>query len=89
MSFRGFADYMQSDEFQSGLDELIKLSKKEKVAIMCAESVPWRCHRSLIADFLVIRKFSVIHILSKANTIKHKLTSFAKVKNQAITYPKE
>lgn len=90
LSFRGFADYMQSEEFYSGLNELIKLSKSEKVrvVIMCAEFLPWRCHRSLISDYLVtIKNILVIHIINKSNTQKHELTSFAKVKRDEVMYP--
>jgi len=87
LSFRGFADYMQTKDFEIGLGKLIKLSKN-KTAIMCAESVPWRCHRSLIADVLVIRKIQVLHIINKTNILVHKLTPFSRIKNNKITYPK-
>lgn len=84
-SFRGFADYMQTDEFAVGLDELIKLSKTT-TAIMCAEALPWRCHRSLIADALTIRGIKVLHIMSNSKTIEHTLTSFAVVDGKNIVY---
>jgi uncharacterized protein (DUF488 family) len=86
-SFRGYADYMQTKEFLDGLKELISKSKKEITAIMCAEAVPWRCHRSLISDALLIRKIKIIHIINKNSDFNHKLTSFAKVKGKVITYP--
>ncbi len=91
-SFRGFADYMQTPEFFSGLQALNALIKKGKrVAIMCAEAVPWRCHRSLIADAEVIRQFMVFHIMNKTTVRTHQLTSFAvvnrKKKPMQIDYP--
>ena len=64
-SFRGFADYMATPEFQAGLDELKALAEKKRVVIMCAEAVPWRCHRSLIADALTIQGWQVLHIQSR------------------------
>jgi uncharacterized protein (DUF488 family) len=78
-SFRGFADYMQTAEFFEGLKSLNKLLKQEKTAIMCAEAVPWRCHRSLIADAEIIRRIKVLHIMSNTNLRPHELTAFAKV----------
>ncbi len=86
-SFRGFADYMQTAEFEENLNELIATSTKEMVAVMCAEAVPWRCHRSLIADALAIRKMLVEHILSSTNHYPHKLTTWAQVEGLKITYP--
>ena len=79
-SFRGYADYMQTPEFYEGLKELNQLIKsKKRVAIMCAEAVPWRCHRSLIADAEIIRHTKVFHIMSKTNARPHTLTKFAVV----------
>ncbi len=86
-SFRGFADYMQTPDFDSGLARLIELAKKKSTAIMCAEAVPWRCHRSLIADALLARRIPVEHILSGARLQPHKLTPFAVVLGKKITYP--
>lgn len=91
-SFRGFADYMQTAEFFHGLKELNALLKKpHKVAIMCAEAVPWRCHRSLIGDAEIIRHIRVFDIFSKTNKREHELTDFAKVDRSKrpiqITYP--
>jgi uncharacterized protein (DUF488 family) len=85
--FRAYADYMQTAEFQSALDELIELGRSHRVAIMCAESVPWRCHRSLVSDALVIRDVPVIEIFSKTNAKPRKLTSFAHVDGVELTYP--
>jgi uncharacterized protein (DUF488 family) len=78
---------MQTPEFQSGLTELIKLGQRNNVAIMCAEAVPWRCHRSLVSDALVIRDVPVIEIFSKSNAKPRKLTSFALVNGTELTYP--
>lgn len=79
-SFRGFADYMQTPEFFAGLKALNKLIKRNtRVCIMCAEAVPWRCHRSLIADAEVVRHFKVWEIMSKTSSRLHQLTSFAVV----------
>ena len=88
-SFRGYADYMQTDEFARGLEELISLSRHERTAIMCAEAVPWRCHRSLVADALGVRGITVVEILSATSYRNHKLTPFAHVEGTAITYPPE
>jgi len=86
-SFRGFADYMQTDEFLAGLARLEKLAAGKPTAIMCAEAVPWRCHRSLIADALLVRDFVVEDILSVARTQEHEITPFARVRGLRITYP--
>lgn len=86
-SFRGFADYMQTDEFDDALEKLILLAKKKTVAIMCAEGNPYRCHRSLVADALLVRHVTPLHISSLKSARKHELTSFAKVRGKKITYP--
>lgn len=86
-SFRGFADYMQTPEFARALEELIELSKKEQIAIMCAEAVPWRCHRSLIGDALLVRDIKVRDILSEKNSQSHHLTAWAHIEGDKITYP--
>ena len=88
-SFRGYADYMQTPEFEQSLDELIRLAKQERIAIMCAEAVPWRCHRSLIADALLVRGIRTEDIMSLTRRQVHVLTPFAKVRGTAITYPTE
>ena len=87
--FRGFADYMQTEEFQEALATLICMSREKRVAIMCAEAVPWRCHRSLVADALGVRGVPVVEILSKSSCRLHALTPFAQVEGQRITYPAE
>ncbi len=88
-SFRGYADHMQTEEFEAGLKQLIDLAAAKPTAIMCAEAVPWRCHRSLIGDALLVRDIEVIDIISKNNLRPHKLTSFARVNGKTITYPAE
>ena len=86
--FRGYADYMQTEEFQKALGELMAYSTDKKTAIMCAEAVPWRCHRSLIADALVIRGWDSLHIMSETKADPHTLTSFAHFEKGSLTYPK-
>ena len=87
-SFRGYADYMQTEEFQRALEELMAYSTDKKTAIMCAEAVPWRCHRSLIADALVSRGWDIRHIMSPENATPHVLTSFAHFEKGTLFYPK-
>lgn len=86
-SFRGYADYMQTPEFKKNLRHLIALSKRKRLVIMCAEAVPWRCHRSLIADALLVYGYPVEEIFTKSSLRPHRLTSFAKVQGKKITYP--
>lgn len=88
-SFRGYADYMQTGEFEKGLRLLMDLGRKNRVAIMCAEAVPWRCHRSLVADALQVHGIPVVEILSQTSHRMHKLTPFAHVQGERITYPPE
>lgn len=88
-SFRGFADYMQTDEFEKNIESLTDLAKQEHIALMCAEAVPWRCHRSLVADALTVRGIAVEHIISSAHRQPHTLTSWARVKGKHISYPAE
>jgi uncharacterized protein (DUF488 family) len=86
-SFRGYADYMQTPEFKQSLEELIQLANQQPIALMCAEAVPWRCHRSLIADALLIRGIRTEDIMSPTRRQVHTLTPFAKVRGATITYP--
>jgi uncharacterized protein (DUF488 family) len=86
-SFRGYADYMQTPEFEAALESLVKAAKREQVTIMCAEAVPWRCHRSLIEDALKVRGIAVEDIMSATRTQSHELTSFAKLNGTRVTYP--
>jgi uncharacterized protein (DUF488 family) len=94
-SFRGYADYMQTEEFARNLEELCSLETRMQhdqgsnaaTAVLCAEAVPWRCHRSLIADALIARGASVLHIMNAHKAEPHKLTSFAHVEGTRVTYP--
>jgi uncharacterized protein (DUF488 family) len=86
-SFRGFADYMRTDEFRSNLKELIELSADHNLVLMCAETLPWRCHRSLVADALLVRGVEVRHILKERVYQEHRLTPWAQVQGMEITYP--
>jgi uncharacterized protein (DUF488 family) len=89
LSFRGFADYMQTKEFSENIEKLITLAGKKKITLMCAETLPWRCHRSLIGDALLVRGIPVEHIMSSGHIQPHRLTSFAHVEGLNITYPEE
>ena len=86
-SFRGYADYMQTDEFWRAVEQLRVLAAAKTTAIMCAEAVPWRCHRSLIADALTVQGVEVRHITGKTEPAAHRLTPFAVVLSGRITYP--
>ena len=87
-SFRGFADYMQAEGFKKGLAELLAFGEKKRTAVMCAEALPWRCHRSLIADVLLVRGMTVVHIMSRTSVKEHALTPWAVVAGTDITYPR-
>jgi uncharacterized protein (DUF488 family) len=86
-SFQGYADYMLTAEFQQSLEELLERAAGERAVVMCAEAVPWRCHRSLIADALVVRGVAVEHILSASRTQRHVLRPWARVQGTRIIYP--
>lgn len=86
-SFRGYADYMQTPEFAAALEKLIAVAKERPAAIMCAEAVPWRCHRSMIADALTVRGLEVRHIMSPTSARPHRLNPMAKVRGRRVTYP--
>lgn len=86
-SFRNYADYMQTEEFQKGMDELAAIAESQRTAIMCAESVFWRCHRRLVSDFVVANGGSVQHIFPSGEAKPHTLTAEAKVENETVTYP--
>ena len=88
-SFRGYADYMQTGDFDAALEQLIAMAGEKRTAIMCAEAVPWRCHRSLISDALVARGIPVEHIMSETRRDPHRMTSFAKRTGLRIIYPAE
>jgi len=86
-SFRGYADYMQTPEFEESLNRCVELAKGEYAALMCAEAVPWRCHRSLIADALVARGIDVREITSTTDARPHALTAWARIEGTKVTYP--
>jgi uncharacterized protein (DUF488 family) len=86
-SFRGYADYMQTPEFAESLEEAIQLAKQDRIVLMCAEALPWRCHRSLIADALLVRGIRTEDIMSATRAQIHTLTPFAKVEGIMLTYP--
>jgi uncharacterized protein (DUF488 family) len=87
MGFRGYADYMQTKEFTDNLLKIMALARENCSALMCAEALPWRCHRSLISDALVVRHVKVQHIISATSTITHELNEMAQVEGTKITYP--
>ena len=89
LSFRGYADYMQTDEFAANVDTVVELARDRPCALMCAEAVPWRCHRSLVADALLVRGVRVDDIIDGRQRRPHKLTPFARVDGLRITYPPE
>ncbi len=87
-SFRGYADYAQTGEFETNLRLLIEIAEAMVTTIMCAEIVPWRCHRSIIADYLLVRNWDVVDIIDEGHAKKHRLSSFAKVVNgRSLIYP--
>jgi uncharacterized protein (DUF488 family) len=86
-SFRGYADYMQSDGFKEAADELMLMAKNDQIAIFCAEALWWRCHRRLLADYLMVNGIMVCHIMSKNKCVAHELTSILKLENRKIFYP--
>jgi uncharacterized protein (DUF488 family) len=88
-SFRGYADYMQTPEFANNVEAVIGLAGDTRCVLMCAESVPWRCHRSLVADALLVRGIPVEHIINPGRRKPAALTPFAKVEGTKITYPPE
>lgn len=87
VSFRGYADYMETPEFERALDQLIEWSREAPTVVMCAEAVWWRCHRQLIADALIARGVEVRHIMSASAAPAHTLTRFARVETERVTYP--
>lgn len=86
-SFRGYADYMQTPEFQRAIEDLISRAAETGTVIMCAEAVPWRCHRSLVGDALLVRGIHVEDIMSEKSSKPHKLTAWARVEGLDISYP--
>ncbi len=88
-SVRGFADYMQTGEFTKGIEELVESARQKRTAVMCAEALPWRCHRSLIADALTVRGMKVEHLMGKGKSLEHQITPWARVDGLTITYSQE
>jgi uncharacterized protein (DUF488 family) len=88
-SFRGYADYMETAEFGANLDALLRLAGERRAAVMCAEAVPWRCHRSLISDAVTARGGEVRHIMSAEKADGHRMTPFARVEGGKVSYPAE
>lgn len=88
-SFRGYADYMQTPEFAQNVEGVVDMAGEKRCVLMCAESVPWRCHRSMVADALLVRGVKVEHIIGKQKRRPHVLTAFAHVDGTAISYPPE
>jgi len=87
LGFRGYADYMQTKEFTENLLKIIALARENRLALMCAEALPWRCHRSLISDALVVRHLKVEHIIGESSCLNHELSEMARVEGNQITYP--
>jgi len=85
-SFRGYADYMETEEFRVGVARLLNLAGKQRVAIMCSEAVWWRCHRSMISDFLKVKGIDVMHIMSEGKSEPHPFTSAARVVSGELSY---
>ena len=88
-SFRGYADYMQTPAFEAGVERLIEIASSGPTVIMCAEAVPWRCHRSLIGDAMIARGWRVVDLMGEKSAKPHKLTEFARVEGTKVTYPGE
>jgi uncharacterized protein (DUF488 family) len=88
-SFRGYADFLQTPAFEAALEELISAARERPTATMCAEAVPWRCHRSLISDALLARGWDVLDIMGEGKATPHKLPKFARVDGTTVTYPAE
>jgi uncharacterized protein (DUF488 family) len=89
LAFRGYADHMQSTEFREAVDDLVELARGNDLSIMCAEAVPWRCHRRLIGDALLARGLRVRDIMTPTSAPEHELTPFARVDGTTVTYPAE
>lgn len=86
--FRNYADHTLTEEFETGIKKLLHYAEKQRVAYLCAELVPWRCHRRIISDYLVVEGHKVTHIISEDKVREHKLTSFAKIVDGKLLYPK-
>ena len=87
LGFRGYADYMQTKEFADNLLKIVALARENCLTLMCAEALPWRCHRSLISDALIARHVKVLHIISTTSAITHQVSELAQLEGTRITYP--
>lgn len=85
-SFQGYADYMETDDFKNAIDDLKQIAETQKTAIMCSEAVWWRCHRSMVADFLKVQDWSVFHIMAVGKIQEHQYTSPARIENGCVLY---
>jgi uncharacterized protein (DUF488 family) len=85
-AFRGYADYMETDDFQKGISRLLETARKQRTAIMCSEAVWWRCHRSLISDWLKAKGHEVIHIMAASKSEIHPFTSAARIVDGRLSY---
>ena len=85
-SFRGYADYMETESFRNGIERLIKIAEEQRTAIMCAEALWWRCHRSLISDFLKVKGIGIAHILSNGKSEEHPFTAAARIVDGQLSY---
>ncbi len=88
-SFRAYADYMQTEPFRAAIDDLLRTATRDRLALMCAEAVPWRCHRRLVADALTVRGIEVHDLIGAGRVQPHRLTPFARVDGPTLTYPRE
>jgi uncharacterized protein (DUF488 family) len=85
-AFRSYADYTESDDFKAGLDELCAFLERDRTAYMCSEGLWWRCHRRIISDHLVLRGWTVMHIMPNGKLSEHTLPAFARVVGRSIIY---
>jgi uncharacterized protein (DUF488 family) len=85
-SFRGYADYMETPEFRAGVERLLELVQQQRVAIMCSEAVWWRCHRSMISDYLKVKDFEVVHIMGEGKSEPHPFTAAARIVDGSLSY---
>jgi uncharacterized protein (DUF488 family) len=85
-SFRGYADYMETQDFRKGIERLLEVARNNRVAIMCSEAVWWRCHRSMISDYLKVQGIEVVHIMGEGKSELHPFTSAAQVVNGELSY---
>jgi len=87
-SFQGYADYIETENFEKAIEKLIDIAQQKTTAIMCSEAVWWRCHRALISDYLKVRGWKILHIISKTSVQEHPYTTAAKIINNKVSYSK-